>query len=100
MLPFILLVAVLPGVSLAVAQFVTSDIGSFIASYMPTFSPETALYSLGNVSPISVYGLIRNMGLPIEAVPGKNAIVMMAITLVLGILFMILGERVNKRRDM
>ena len=101
MLPFILLALILPAMSIAIAQFVTGDIGAYIASYLPTFSPEMAIYSLGNtLPPVSLYGFISAMGAPLEAVPGKNTLVMMIVSLVLGTVLLYIGERVNKRRDM
>ena len=99
MLPFVALVGVLPIVSIALGHFATADIMSTIASYIPTFSPEMALYSLGDNVPFSIYGVITIL-VPLKAVPGKNTLIMMAVSLLLGVIMLIAGNKVVKGRDM
>ena len=99
MLPFIVLTVVLPLVSILIAQFVSADWAASVASYVPSFSPEMSLFALGSTTPFSLFGILSLMG-TINAVPGKNVIVMMAVSAVLGLLLLYLGDKVVKRRDM
>lgn len=99
MLPFVLLVVVLPLISIIIAQFVNGDLAANIASYLPSFSPEMALLSLGNTTPFSLYGFI-NLMVPLKVVPGKNPLIMMGITLLLGVIMLYVGNKVVKGRDM
>ena len=96
-LPFVILYVVMPIISVVLAQFVSGDWAMNIASYLPSFSPEMALFSLGSTAPFSLYGLILS---PFKAVPGKNAAVMMAVTFVFGLILLIIGDMIIKRRDM
>ena len=99
MLPFVTLVAVLPIAAIALGHFATADIMSMIASYFPTFSSEMALYSLGDNTPFSIYGIISLL-VPLKAVPGKNTVIMMVVSLLLGVIMLVIGHKVIKGRDM
>ena len=99
MLPFIVLTVALPVVSIVLAQFATVDIMASVASYIPTFSPEMAMYCLGDTTPFSLYGML-SLFTPIKAVPGKNTAVMMVVSLLLGIVLLIVGKKVVEGRDM
>lgn len=99
-LPFFILFVIMPLISIGMAQLIDGDLFMMIASYIPSFSPEMALYSLGNSMPFSMYGMLISMGAPLKAVPGKNTIVMMLITFILGVIMLKVGEKVVNRRDM
>ena len=99
-LPFILMAAVLPIVAMALAELVSSDMVATIASYFPTFSGEMAIYSLGDTTPFSIYGIGHLMMPSLTAEPGKNTLIMMIVSLLLGFVMLIAGEKVIKRRDM
>ena len=98
-LPFILLAVVLPIVAIALAELMTGDWVTMVSSYIPSFSPEMAIYSLGDATPFSLYGIFSLMA-RFKAVPGKDVMVMMAISIVFGIILLIVGEKTIKRRDM
>ena len=102
MLPFLILVVILPLIAFVLAQFVSGDWAATVASYFPTYSPEMAIYSLGDTTPISLYGIIRMMvvGDVVTAEPGKNTVVMMIVSFVLGAVMLYIGEKVIRRRDM
>ena len=102
MLPFLILVVILPVIAFVLAQFVSGDWAATVASYFPTYSPEMAIYSLGDTTPISLYGIIRMMvvGGVVTAEPGKNTVVMMIVSFVLGAVMLYIGEKVIRRRDM
>lgn len=105
MLPFIILFMILPLVSMGLASAIDAGWAAAISSYIPTFAPETALYSLGNYTPpISIYGLasaITQMsGSGLAAAPGKSAFVMIFVCLVLSVIMLVIGNRIVQRRDM
>ena len=59
-----------------------------------------AIYSLGDTTPMSVYGIGHLMMPALTAEPGKNTAVMVLISILLGAIMLIAGEKVIKRRDM
>ena len=99
-LPLIILVAVLPILAMVLTELVKGDLIITIASYIPTFSPEMAIYSLGDTTPFSIYGIGHLMMPTLTAEPGKNTAVMMLISIFLGAVMLIAGEKIIKRRDM
>ena len=99
-LPFVILCAVLPIIAMALTELVSGDWVVTVSSYIPTFSPEMAIYSLGDTTPFSIYGIMHLMMPTLSAVPGKNTAVMMAISILLVTVMLLAGEKVVKRRDM
>jgi len=98
-LPFILLAVVLPVVAIAIAELATGDWVAPVTSYIPSFSPEMSIYALGDATPFSLYGIFCMMG-QFKAVPGKDTLVMMLISLLFGFIMLMAGSKVIKRRDM
>ncbi len=101
MFPFIFLFVLLPVIGVAVAYVQKTGAIVDFMSCLPCFVPEAAMLSLGNTAPISVWGIAKMMfGTNITFGPGTSTALMVAIPLAIGILFLILGNRVVKRRDM
>ena len=98
-LPFIILAVILPIVAIALAELMTGDWVTMVSSYIPSFSPEMAIYSLGDATPFSLYGIFSLMS-HFKAVPGKDTMVMMLISLFLGFILLYIGNKAIKRRDM
>lgn len=100
MLPFILLFLVLPIIGICLAFFVKEDWGATVAAYLPCFGPESALMSLGNIAPISTWGISRIMFYGLKFNVGSNMLLMTLIPIAIGLVFLYLGNLAIKRRDM
>ena len=100
MLPFILLFLVLPIAGICLGFFGKTDLAITVASYFPCFAPETAMLALGNTTPVSTWGIARMMFMGLTFNPGSSSLLMTLIPLALGVVVLILGSRVVKRRDM
>ena len=100
MLPFILLFLVLPIAGICLGFFGKTDMAVTVASYFPCFAPETAMLSLGNTTPISVWGIARMMFMSLTFNPGSSSIAMTLVPVGIGLVLLYLGSRVIKRRDM
>ena len=98
-LPFAIICAVLPILAIALPELISGDWIITLTSYIPTYSSEMAIYSLGDTTPFSIYGMFRLMA-SFKAVPGKNTAVMMLISIVLGVVLLLIGKKVIDRRDM
>lgn len=99
MLPLVILFIILPIAGIALAQFGDNETLIKIASYFPCFSMESALLILGDTMPISVWGIAGFMT-KLVLVPGKSVGIMAAVSIVFGLIFLYLGDRAVKRRDM
>ena len=100
MLPFILLFLVLPIAGICLGFFGKTDLAINVASYFPCFAPETAMLALGNTTPISTWGIAKMMFMGLTFNPGSSSLLMTLIPIALGVVVLILGSRVIKRRDM
>ncbi len=100
MLPFIILFVVLPLIGLVTALLSDNDTLVTVMSYLPVFAPESALLSLGNTTPLSVLGIGKMMFIGFTFNPGSSVALMMIIPIVTGLVFLALGKRAVKGRDM
>lgn len=100
MFPFILLFVILPLVGIVTGYLSDSEVLVKIMSYLPVFAPESALLSLGNSTPLSTLGIAKMMFYGFPFGPGSSMVIMMIVPIVFGLIFLKLGKRAVKGRDM
>ena len=100
MFPFILLFVILPLVGIVTGYLSDSEVLVKIMSYLPVFAPESALLSLGNSTPLSTLGIAKMMFYGFPFGPGSSMVIMMVVPIVFGLIFLKLGKRAVKGRDM
>ena len=101
MLPFVVLFIIIPLIGLLTMMFVKNDTLYTIASYFPCFTIDASLNVMGNVTSLSMGGILTSMFVGAFAITfGSNTIVFILITIILSLLLLGLGYRVVSRRDM